>query len=181
MLAYNCPDNPFCFCEVNSSVSSSFLVVLITHLLLPYRVSKSLRQTSLFLTMLVAFIAVRILMLNDLLPTRVEDENKRGKETKNLAWPNSNNDKIIIIIVIWIPYLEPRVKGGRKREMGRRVMLSSSAWTWAEKEEKKGKQKQDSQSREQICGCQGGSRVEEGWMRSLELADANYYICCCCC
>ena len=50
--------------------------------------------------MLVAFIAVRILMLNDLLPTRVEDENKRGKETKNLAWPNSNNDKIIIIIVI---------------------------------------------------------------------------------
>ena len=79
---------------------SSFLVVLITHLLLPYRVSKSLRQTSLFLTMLVAFIAVRILMLNDLLPTRVEDENKRGKETKNLAWPNSNNDKIIIIIVI---------------------------------------------------------------------------------
>ena len=40
---------------------SSFPVALITCLvpfLLPYRVSKSLRQTSLFLTMLVAFIAV---------------------------------------------------------------------------------------------------------------------------
>ena len=66
--------------------------------------------------MLVAFIAVRILMLNDLLPTRVEDENKGGKGTKNLAWPNSNNDKIIIIIVIQILYLEPRVKDeGRGR------------------------------------------------------------------
>ena len=50
--------------------------------------------------MLVAFIAVLILMLNDLVPTRAEDENKGEKGTKNLTWPNSNNDKIIIIIVI---------------------------------------------------------------------------------
>ena len=33
----------------------------------------------------------------------------------------------------------------------------------------------DSQ-REQSCGCQGGERTGEGWIRNLELADANYYI-----
>ena len=29
--------------------------------------------------------------------------------------------------------------------------------------------------REQICGCQGGGGVGEGWIGSLGLADANYY------
>ena len=30
--------------------------------------------------------------------------------------------------------------------------------------------------REQTCGCQGGGAVGEGWIGSLGLADANYYI-----
>ena len=30
--------------------------------------------------------------------------------------------------------------------------------------------------REQICGCQGGWGVGEGWSGSLGLAGANYYI-----
>ena len=66
------------------------------------------------------------------------------------------------------------MKGGREGEMGRRVTLSSGAWTREEEEEKKGKQT-DSRSKQQICGCQGGSREEERWTGSLELADANYY------
>ena len=33
-----------------------------------------------------------------------------------------------------------------------------------------------SQHREQTCGCQGGEEVGEGWMGSLGLADANFYI-----
>ena len=35
------------------------------------------------------------------------------------------------------------------------------------------KQKQTHRRREQTCGCQG---VGEGWVGSLGLADANYYI-----
>ena len=31
-------------------------------------------------------------------------------------------------------------------------------------------------SQQQTCGCQGGGRGGEGWIRSLGLADANYYI-----
>ena len=38
------------------------------------------------------------------------------------------------------------------------------------------KQKQTHRHREQTCGCQGGVGVEEGWIRSLGLADASYYI-----
>ena len=38
------------------------------------------------------------------------------------------------------------------------------------------KQKQTHRYREQTCGCQGGEGVGEGWIRSLGLADANYYI-----
>ena len=38
------------------------------------------------------------------------------------------------------------------------------------------KQKQTHRNREQICGGQGGGRVGEGWIGSLGLADANYYI-----
>ena len=30
--------------------------------------------------------------------------------------------------------------------------------------------------REQTCGCQEGGDGKEGWIRSLGLADANYYI-----
>ena len=42
-------------------------------------------------------------MLNDLLPTRVEDEkNKGGKGTENPAWPNNNNDKILVVIIVTI-------------------------------------------------------------------------------
>lgn len=53
-------------------------------------------------------------------PTRVEDEIKGGKGPKISHVINSNNDKIIIIIiVIQILYLEPRVKDSRKGEMGR--------------------------------------------------------------
>ena len=37
------------------------------------------------------------------------------------------------------------------------------------------KQKQTHRYREQICGCQGGSRGGEGWNGSLGLADANWY------
>ena len=37
------------------------------------------------------------------------------------------------------------------------------------------KQKQTQRHREQTCGCQGGG-VGEGWIESLGLADANYYI-----
>ena len=36
------------------------------------------------------------------------------------------------------------------------------------------KQKQTHGHIEQTCGCQGG--VREGWIGSLGLADANYYI-----
>ena len=38
------------------------------------------------------------------------------------------------------------------------------------------RQKQTHRYREQTCGCQEGEWVEEGWIRSLGLADANYYI-----
>ena len=38
------------------------------------------------------------------------------------------------------------------------------------------KQKQTRRHREQTCGCQGERGVEEGWIGSLGLADANYYI-----
>ena len=37
------------------------------------------------------------------------------------------------------------------------------------------KQKRTHRHREQTCGCQGGG-VGEGWIGSLGLADANYYI-----
>ena len=36
------------------------------------------------------------------------------------------------------------------------------------------KEKQTHKHREQTCGCQGG--MGEGWIGSLGLADANYYI-----
>ena len=38
------------------------------------------------------------------------------------------------------------------------------------------KQKHPHRHREQTCGCQGGEGMGEGWIESLELADANYYI-----
>ena len=38
------------------------------------------------------------------------------------------------------------------------------------------KQKQTHRHREQTCGCQGGRNEEEGWIGSLGLAGANYYI-----
>ena len=38
------------------------------------------------------------------------------------------------------------------------------------------KQKQTPRHREQTCGCQGGEGVGEGWIGSLGLADAKYYI-----
>ena len=38
------------------------------------------------------------------------------------------------------------------------------------------KQKQTHGYREQTCGSQGGGRVGEGWIGSLGLADAIYYI-----
>ena len=38
------------------------------------------------------------------------------------------------------------------------------------------KWKQTHRHREQTCGCQGVVEVEEGWIGSLGLADANYYI-----
>ena len=38
------------------------------------------------------------------------------------------------------------------------------------------KQKQTQKHREQTCGCQGGGGVGKGWIGSLGLADANYYI-----
>ena len=38
------------------------------------------------------------------------------------------------------------------------------------------KQKQTHRYKEQICGCQTGRRVGEGWSGNLGLADANYYI-----
>ena len=38
------------------------------------------------------------------------------------------------------------------------------------------KQKQTHRHREQTCGCQEGGGVAERWIRSLGLADANYYI-----
>ena len=37
------------------------------------------------------------------------------------------------------------------------------------------RQKQTHRPREQVCGCQGGDVLGEGWIRSLGLADANYY------
>ena len=36
--------------------------------------------------------------------------------------------------------------------------------------------KQTNRYREQTCGCQGEGRVGEGWIGSLGLAGANYYI-----
>jgi len=38
------------------------------------------------------------------------------------------------------------------------------------------KQKQNHRLREQTCGCQGGRVVRQGWIGSLGLADAKYYI-----
>ena len=38
------------------------------------------------------------------------------------------------------------------------------------------KQKQTDRHREQTCGFQGGGGAGEGWIGSLGLADANYYI-----
>ena len=38
------------------------------------------------------------------------------------------------------------------------------------------KQKQIHRHREQACGFQAGVRMAEGWIGSLGLADANYYI-----
>ena len=38
------------------------------------------------------------------------------------------------------------------------------------------KQKQTHRHREQTCGRQGGEGEAEGWVGSLGLADANYYI-----
>ena len=38
------------------------------------------------------------------------------------------------------------------------------------------KQKQTHRRREQICGCQGGGGLEEGWIGSLGLAGAKYYV-----
>ena len=38
------------------------------------------------------------------------------------------------------------------------------------------KKKQTHRHREQIYSCQGGGGVEEGWIGSLGLAGANYYI-----
>ena len=35
---------------------------------------------------------------------------------------------------------------------------------------------QKTPTKEQTCGCQGGVGVGEGWIGSLGLADANYYI-----
>ena len=40
---------------------------------------------------------------------------------------------------------------------------------------KKNRFLQTHRSRVQTCGCQGERRVEEGWIGSLGLADANYY------
>ena len=37
------------------------------------------------------------------------------------------------------------------------------------------KQKQTHKPGEQICHCQGGRGMWEGWIRSLGLADVNYY------
>ena len=38
------------------------------------------------------------------------------------------------------------------------------------------KQKETHRHREQTCGCQGGGQVGEGWVGSLGLTEANYYI-----
>ena len=38
------------------------------------------------------------------------------------------------------------------------------------------KQKQTHRHREQTCGYQGGGGVGEGWIGSLGLVGANYYI-----
>ena len=38
------------------------------------------------------------------------------------------------------------------------------------------KQKHTHRHREQTCGCQKGGDMGEGWIGSLVLADANYYI-----
>ena len=38
------------------------------------------------------------------------------------------------------------------------------------------KQKQTYRYRKQTCDCQGGGEFGEGWIGSLGLADANYYI-----
>ena len=38
------------------------------------------------------------------------------------------------------------------------------------------KQKQTHRHGEQTCGCRAGGGLREGWIGSLGLADANYYI-----
>ena len=38
------------------------------------------------------------------------------------------------------------------------------------------KQKQTHRHRGQTCGCRGDAGMGEGWIGSLGLADANYYI-----
>ena len=38
------------------------------------------------------------------------------------------------------------------------------------------KQKETHRHREQTCRCQERGGIGEGWIRSLGLADANYYI-----
>ena len=38
------------------------------------------------------------------------------------------------------------------------------------------KQKHNHRQRKQIYGCQGGRGMGEGWIGSLGLVDANYYI-----
>ena len=38
------------------------------------------------------------------------------------------------------------------------------------------KQKQTHRHREQTCGCQGGGEVEEVWIGSFGLTNANYYV-----
>ena len=38
------------------------------------------------------------------------------------------------------------------------------------------KPKQARKYREQTCGCQEEGDAEEGWIRSLGLADADYYM-----
>ena len=37
-------------------------------------------------------------------------------------------------------------------------------------------QKQTHRHKEQTCGCQGGGGARKGWIGSLGLANANYYI-----
>ena len=37
------------------------------------------------------------------------------------------------------------------------------------------KEKKKHIHREQTCGCQGGGKTEEGWIRNLGLADVKYH------